>query len=499
MAKPPAKDQFRTEPLADLAQQLRYAPKARRREQLERAEQLHDEIDPAVNYPSDYIAYRITRYRQPQQETVLLVGEAVQPDLRLIIDLLSQLDPPSVDDPPTERPDAMAARLGVSRRTIHRWRHQGLRWRWVQADGGARPGIGFTRQAVAAFQARHPGRLQKASRFEHLSDAERSTILRRARRIAAVTDASLHQVAAHLARRVGRGNETIRLLLAQHDADHPDDRLFTDHTAPLTPKQQRVILRARRRGIPVGRLAERFHRHRATIYRVLHARRAAEAAAKRLSYVHSPTFERADADAVLLRPGVAEQALAQAKTPAASMTGDLPEPLQKLYDQPRITDEAQRSLLLRYNYLKYKASIVRDALDRHQPRAAELDRFDALIEEASHLRELLVRVNLPTVLSVARRHLVDKPDPGHRRLLHLLAIGHRVLGEAIEAYDPARSQGFGANLANRLMRRFANDPAISDEPPAKAHRRRSGAEALDWLIADAREAGVHLPSNERQA
>lgn len=487
-------DQFRTQPLAELAQQLRYAPRARRSEQLPRAERLHDEIDPSINYPFDYIAYRITRYRQPAGETLLLVGEAVQPDLRLIIDLLSQLQPPGVDDTPTVLPEALAARFGVSTRTLHRWRKLGLRWRWVSPDQTSQPRIGFTEQAVAAFVARHGQRVAKAGQFDHLSDHERQRILRRATRLAAVTDASMHQVAVHLAKRTGRGSETIRQMLVAYEKSRPNQPLFPDRTAPLTPKQHRVIARAFQRGIPVGRIARRFQRHRATIYRAIQQRRAADAQRIALDYIASPTFERDDADDVLLRPGVEAEALQNARPPATGSDSQLPSAVQALYQQPAMRDEDQRSLLLRYNYLKFKAARIRSGLDRAQPRAGELDRFEACIAHARQVRTLLVRVNLPTVLSVARRHLVDVPDPGGDRLLHLLSVGHRVLSEAIETYDPARSQAFGANLANRLMRRFANDPMRTDQPPTKAHRRRSGEQALAWLIDDAQQAGLHLPA-----
>jgi len=491
-----AAPKFHTQPLAELAQQLPYAPRPRRREQLERAERLHDEIDPSVNYPFDYIAYRITHYRQPSNDTVLLVGEAVQPDLRLIIDRLSALDPPASDQTPIDWPAQLAERMQVTERTIHRWRKLGLRWRWVQPASGAKPRLAFTRHAVEAFLARHGQRVAKASRFAHLTDGERAAILRRARRLAAVTDASLHQVAAHLAKRVHRGSETIRQMLIEHDRAHPDAPLFADRTTPLSPKQQRIIRRAHRRGVPVGRLAQRFRRHRATIYRVINERRAAEARHVALPHVSSPTFERPDADEVLLRPGVEQEAMKRATPPADATLAALPAPLRTLYRQPHVADEPQRSLFRRYHYLKFKAARLRDTFDRHQPRATDLDQFDALVAQARHLRTLLVRVNLPTVLSVARRHLVDVPDPGRERLLHLLALGHRVLSEAIERYDPARSQGFSANLANRLMRRFANDAAITRHPPTRAHRRRSDDEALAWLLAEARDAGVPMPEVE---
>ena len=43
-------------------QQARFAPKERRLEQLEKAEQLLGEIDPAKRYPYEYLCFRITGY-----------------------------------------------------------------------------------------------------------------------------------------------------------------------------------------------------------------------------------------------------------------------------------------------------------------------------------------------------------------------------------------------------------------------------------------------------
>ena len=87
---PPCKSVFRCEPLEQLTHQLLFSPPDRRRLQVLRAECLHDEIDPIANYPLDYIAYRLTGYRSESGESVLLVGDAVLPDLRHMIDTLSR-------------------------------------------------------------------------------------------------------------------------------------------------------------------------------------------------------------------------------------------------------------------------------------------------------------------------------------------------------------------------------------------------------------------------
>ncbi len=264
---------------------------------LRRAEQFHDDLDPATAYPFAYLAFRLTGFRRDHGDDSLLIGQALRPDLRLLIDQLSHgLDLPASDGDALTAPQ-LAARLNVSTKTLSRWRKAGLRWRWITVSPPAPPSsstlsppshnptaksppvarkvIAFTANAVEHFRQLHPERIDKAATFTQLTPAQRARLLQRARRLAAATDATFNQVAAHLSRRSGRALETIRLILEKHDRDHPGDQLFADRTGPLTPRQKRLISRAYRMGIHVGKLAERFRRSRATIYRVILDRRAA--------------------------------------------------------------------------------------------------------------------------------------------------------------------------------------------------------------------------------
>ena len=64
-------------------QQTRYAPRDRRLEQIDRAEQLLTEIDAGKRYPYEYVCYRITGYRPEGWPALVLDGGDVQHDLRL--------------------------------------------------------------------------------------------------------------------------------------------------------------------------------------------------------------------------------------------------------------------------------------------------------------------------------------------------------------------------------------------------------------------------------
>jgi RNA polymerase primary sigma factor len=489
---PPRASSYLCRPIADLAEQLVQATVVRCHDYVRRAEKLHDQIDPEAAYPIDFVAYRITGQRHlldSEDDAPLLTGAAVAVDLRQLVDDLSRRHPlPLLDEEPTLVAEDLATRLNVSTKTLSRWRKQGLRWRWCAAATGQRH-LAFTQQAIDRFAAANARRVERASRFTQMSPDDRERLIERARRLAlARPGLSLNQVATHLSRRIGRAVETIRLLLEQHDAKHPQDRIFADHTGPLTGWQRRVIARAHRMGVPVSKIARRFRRAHSTIYRAIQDRRAAVIRRLPITYVASRTFERDDADVVILRPPQEGGDAIRAGHVAMPNVDDLPAELRPLYQRPTLDPAAMQSLFVRFNYLKFKAAGLRDRLDRYEPRAGDLDRIEAWLKDAAAIRDRLVLVNLPVVLSVARRHLLGQPHANPATLVTLLEVGNQVLFESIDAYDFARDRTFESYLTFVLMRRFAS----STMGPRRAHRRLSGVDALRRLQDKAGESGIML-------
>ena len=481
---------FLCQPLEELDRQLRFAPPAKREEQLRRAERLHDQIDPDINYPFDYIAYRITRYRRDSGEATLLVGSALLPDLRQMIDSLSRSVEIPFDDEPTETVTQLAQRLQVSTKTINRWRKAGLRWRWVVTpDSQTRQQVGITRRAMEQFAAKDPKRVARAKNFTQMTDAQRRELIDLARVLAESENLTLNQVADRLAQRTGRALETIRLLLQKNDRTHPGAAIFADHLGPLTDRQKRIIARAHRMGVAMDKLCQRFNRTRSTIYRAIHECRAAEAMLLELSWVDSPRFHGDDAQD-LLRPPSETAADEAGRVPSHLAVDDLPAPLQGLYRQAPLSAASVRFRFLRYNYLKFRAATLRDGFDEYEVRAADLDQFDEFVAAARQLRSALVRGGQPTVLSVARRHLIGEGGQSLNRLLALLEIGLDELVETVEHYDAGRSQRFEAMLTNRLLRRFAR--YADDEEPRRAQRRLTDDAAVGRMLRLARRHRVDL-------
>lgn len=495
--RPRASLRYRCRPLADLARQLLIGPPDRRAAQIRRAEALHDHIASDRNYPFDFIYYHITGFHTESEgdDATILVGEAILPDLRLLIDELSRAVPIVVDaEEPVESTDELAARLGVSSKTIQRWRPLGLRWRWVRASPGATRHIAFTREAVDTFVGRHAKRVASAASFVRIPATVRQRLVRRARRIAQVQEVSLNRVAAHLSRRTGYALETMRQLLIQHDARHPADAIFTDRNEPLTPADKRRIAREIRRGVPMRVLSARYRRAPSTLYRVARERRAAALRRLRIRFVESPQFTMPDAEEAIMR----DAADPTANRPAAPFrsgkveVGELPEQLRSLYEWPPMAHAQQRQLAIRYNYLKFKAAKIRDTLDRYDPHAADLEAIQQCIRQAIWLRHELVHANLHVVLATARRNLMGRPDRSVNRLIELLEIGNQVLFESVEVYDVNRQQTFEAFLTWNLQRVFAKHDGDSTRAK-QALRRLSGEVVLRRMHETAGRSGVRLP------
>jgi len=472
-----------------LTAQMLFAPPDVRRDQVRRAEKLHDEVDATANYSLEFVKYRITGYRDADATDTVLTGDALLPDLRLLIDKVSQSAPlPMSDADAVESPEQVAARLKVSTKTLARWRQIGLRWRWVASPPPGPPRIAFTRSAVDAFSRSQSHRVEKASQFTQIEPALRQRIVERARRLVEARDLSPYQVALHLSRRVGRAVETLRLLLDRHDRDHPSERIFIDRSEPLTAEQKREIVHARSLATPVSVLARRFRKTHTTIRRAIYEHRASELRKVRIHHLTSPTFERADADVVILRADPMH-ALDHAEASPVPCD-DLPEFVRPWFDRAPLKPDDMRSLLIRMNYLRYRAARRRDALDKYEPRVGDIGQIESDLKQAAQLRDRLAMRCLPLVLSIARRQLLAVTDKSQspQVLMRLLEMGLPLAIDAIDEFEIRRNQTFEDYLRGLLMRLYATRTAMAEIHAAMGGDKRDGKpRAKSRLVAHSGE------------
>ena len=245
-------------------QQVRYAPRHKKVEQIERAERLISEIDPKKTYSYEYLCYRITDFRPDAVPGNTMLGAAAKHDLRLFVE--------DVSDAADIRPEEMLEQVHtvedlsklfkVSTKTISRWREQGLVSRRFVFGGRKR--VGFLRSSVERFVAKNNDRVKRGERFSQLSPVERDEIIDLARRLAA-SGACPSEAARRIAEQANRSVETIRYTLKQFDDKHPDLAVFPSRTGPLTEEAKQKIYQQYRRGVSVDGLARRYCRTRTSI------------------------------------------------------------------------------------------------------------------------------------------------------------------------------------------------------------------------------------------
>lgn len=445
-------------------QQVRFAPREKKIEQVNRAEKLLAELDAGRTYTYEYLCYRITDYRPESFPNLKLSGQDAGHDLRLFVeDLSDAADMPAASA--GERVmtvEELSRMFKVSTKTISRWRQQGLVSRRFVFDGRKR--VGFLKSSVEQFVAKNEDRVRRGARFSQLTAEERGEIVERARRLAH-SGGSLADVTRRVAKRMGRSVETIRYTLKQFDREHPSLAIFPDHTGPLTEDDKKQIYQQYRRQVPVDTLAERHRRTKTSVYRVINEMRARRIMELPLDFIPNPQFARSGVDrAIMAEMPVNPLAAKKTRLPAG-----LPPYLASLYEVPLLTREQEGHLFRKFNFLKYRAAKLRNQLDPARAKSSLMDEIETLYDGAVALKNQIVRANLRLVVSIAKRH-VGQAD----NFFELVSDGNMSLIRAVEKFDFARGNKFSTYASWAIMKNFAR--TIPDEHRHRDRFRTSNSE-----------------------
>ena len=448
-------------------QQVRFAPREKKIEQADQAEKLLGELDPKRTYSYEYVCFRITSFRPEAYPDLRLSGTEASHDLRLFVEDVSD-----AADVPAEAAgervltvEELARQFKVSTKTISRWRRQGLISRRFVLDGRKR--LGFLQSSVDRFVAENVDRVRRGGEFSQLSDEERAMIIERARRMARAGGCPA-DVAKRLAQRMGRSAETIRYTLKQFDQANPDLAIFPDNYGPLRLETKRKIYQQYHRGESVEALAKRFCRTRTSIYRILGEMRAQRILELPLDYIPNEHFAKVHTHA-------AEKAIVgpmpQLDQPAkkSRLPSGLPPYLASLYEVPLLSREQEAHLFRKMNYLKYKASKLREELDPVRPKSSLMDRIERYCDEVVATKNQIVRANLRLVVSIAKRHVGPAEN-----FFELVSDGNMSLMRAAEKFDFARGNKFSTYASWAIMKNFAR--TIPDEHRQRDRFRTSHAE-----------------------
>ncbi len=161
-----AADGYRTSAISLVHRQFEFAGTGVIRRHLSELLRLYPEVDPSRSYPLSWFVFRITGVAAEDEsnEELVISGTDLLADASLLIDRLASRMTPEPFDPDLDiTADDVARRLGVSRRTVQRWRAFGLPMRPARfSNGGARSVCRIP--IVDAFIARNEPRIEKARR-----------------------------------------------------------------------------------------------------------------------------------------------------------------------------------------------------------------------------------------------------------------------------------------------------------------------------------------------
>ena len=339
--------------------------------------------------------------------------------------------------------DQLAKKLGVSIKTISRWRQYGLvSFRFV-SDGRQR--VGFRESAVKQFIRDNPERVRRGAQFSQLTDFQRNRIVEKARTLAG---AGLFpaEVIRNLAYETGRSLETIRYTLKRYDHEHPEEAVFPGYGEPPREETKREIVGRFRRGESIGQLAQRFRRTKASVRRIVREMRLRWIAELPLDYMPNEEFAKVVSDATILGPVPAvENASGPVRPPAG-----LPAYLASLYEVPLLNREQEAHLFRKMNYAKYMAAKLRDQLDDRCPSVRAMSRIERYYEESIAAKNELVRRNLRLVVSIAKRHVGQIQD-----FYELISDGNMTLIRAVEKFDYGRGNRFSTYATWALMKNYS--------------------------------------------
>jgi len=410
-------------------QQVRYAPRNKKVEQIDAAEMLLREINTRQNYNFEFVCFRVTGYRPDAGPIVKIPGKDLLHDLHYFVEDLSESSNLAADDfgQPVHTVEDLAKRFNVSTKTISRWRLQGLVSRKFVFDGG-RKRVGFLQTSVDAFVKNNREKVDRGQRFSQLTEHDKIEIIDRARRLSRAGGCPA-EVTRRIARHMSRSIETIRYTIKQFDQKNPEIAVFPDQTGPLNLEMKERIYADFSAGKSAEAIASRYCRTKTTIYRVINEMRATMIKELPLDFMDSPEFHRKGAQKKIVdaEMPVPEKASRKLKAPAG-----LPRYLASL---------CEVSLL---------AAQLRDRLEVSRARSSEMDEIEKLYNEAVKIKNKIVQSNLRLVVSIAKKHVKASED-----FFQLVSDGNMSLIRAAEKFDYTRGNKFSTYASWAIMKNFA--------------------------------------------
>ncbi|MDT8301987.1 MAG: sigma-70 family RNA polymerase sigma factor [Sedimentisphaerales bacterium] len=441
--------------LEQLLVQLKFTPEKKCLEQLDAAEKLFTIIDKDKEYPFEFVFFRITGFHPAGTDTdELIKGDVLLNDLQVFLSRLSN----RLARPITEQKekyytvDELAKNMGVSIKTVYRWRDRGLlAKKYIFKNGKVR--ICFLKSTVDKFLKDNPNLLKKAKNYGRLTEAQKQKIIKQAEKLSAEKALSRNQIIKKISSEFGKCHETIRYILLSNDKANAEKSGATYITGAIDPAQAAEIYRLFKQGCKVKELMKRFNRNKSSIYRIINQRKARALLARKIEFIPSDEFLEEDAkEKILVKPVHIENKSSAEPLKQFELDGThiLPEYLQVLKDTPVLTREREVELFRRYNYLKYLAFQTRIGIKPNLVSGTILNQIEQYLTEAEEIKRRIVEANLRLVISIAGKHMATGTD-----FSELVSKGNFALINAVEEFDYSMGVRFSRRASLTIAKEYA--------------------------------------------
>lgn len=463
-----------------------YTPESVREEQLLNIERLIYEMAGEVDYPYEYVCYKITGYRPQGGVGAPFPGEQLRTDLCRLLGRLSE----TVNTPATRQPEPVYTveevekLYNVSTRTVFRWRQKGLVARKYVFNGRKRTGI--RKSALEEFVQKNGAKIERSTRFSRLDKSERVTIIDLATKYQREQGLSFSAITEKLSQELGRSREAIRYTLRRHDQECPTQRIFPLGLMPLTEHERRRICRDFLAGSKMSYLTKKYGRSRSALYRIVNQVRADQILTEPTDYVYDGSFDQPNADEAILGDGSDDQPAPSQPVPKPAK--NFPQYLRQLYGTPLLTRSQEAQLFCQYNYVKHKVAKLKASVVTTRPKAETLATITELQKRMISGKDRLVRANLRLVVSVAKRHVGPLTS-----LFELISDGNLCLMRAVDKFDFTRGNKFSTYATWALIKNFARTV------PEENYVLRTFLTGAEELIAETGDNAVEAEDEKESA
>ena len=506
----PPLPRIRVPMLAELARELRFAPRPVLLRAADRAEALVATLDPAATMPAEWVVFKITGYRPERwpedPELSQASGAAIRGGLSALVEFLCHqaawTEAEARAAGGIARSD-LARSWGVSEKTLDRLRGEGLISRRATREDGKVVLI-LMPTTIAWGKAEFASRLASTGRTQRLTETQRARLIRIAERYRRWHGCSLNQTAKVIAAREQRSLEGIRQLLRGEESRRSasgQPAIFSERP-PLDARAGRWMERAWRRGAEPGAMAERARCSRAGVQRAINLCRYARLIGVATRAVNSSAQSKpAELRSLELRGALTRSTFGQ---PGAT---DLARLIELSRVRVVIGPKDERALVTQYVALREAADAWARSTPQANPQSEALDQAETALRWAARVKAELIRPLLTLAVETVET-VIEAPIEtlGAQEAASLLTIQIAVVGEAVDHADGSGTGRLAGAAALGLSTAAARWVKLHPRPkkaagvpravrtlPAGVLIRdwtRQVAAWQEWLEPDARLPGV---------